>query len=335
MSNIEKSGWYSPCRECGFWVKVKDTYCPNCGIITPRWSIPPVTIQFSKNGMIVGGIAYFLLKTGLDLWKYSGAGWLGIFGGNLVKSVLIGALVGAAIGVGKFFLHTGKQQKLSKSLQRRSQSNLRKSELAINQRLDEMVTREKRIHDTLQEIRDAATPSQKILDTFQSSLSAIQIQRDRYIVKLWEIALIRWYNTLKPLTEDVTKLTYDMCDARVKKMSEVLSKGLEMLQSWQRKPTLTGTQQTCIERLQKALDTCQQVHQDLLSHKAALAVQGLSPLDDHVQSTPAVLKSLDDLDAFTVLPDLGEFTSGLKALDEEYFRLKGEEEVHREFEPDT
>lgn len=285
--------------------------------------------------MLFGGSAYFLLRTGLDLWKYLGAGWLGILGGNLVKSVFIGALFGAAVGVGKFLLQAARQRKFSKSLQRRSQNNLRKSELAINQRLDEMAMREKRIHVTLQEIKNTATPSQKILDTFRSSLSAIQIQRDRYIVKLWEITLIRWYNTLKPLTEHVSTLTYDMCDARVKNMAEIISKGSEMLQSWQKKPTLTGAQQTCIERLQKALETCKQVHQDLLSHKAALAVQGLSPLDEYVQSTPAVLKSLDDLDAFNVLPDLGEFTSGFAALEEEYFRLKGEEEVHREFEQET
>jgi hypothetical protein len=282
--------------------------------------------------MMAGGVAYFLLKTAFDLWQRAGDGWIGIIGGNLMKGILAGACIGLAVGGGRFVLQALKHQKLSKSLQRYSQTHLLKSEGAIQQRLHEMATRERRIHDTLQQITQTARPSQKIIDTFQSSLAAIQIQRDRYVVKLWEIMLIRWYNSLKPLTGTVKELTYDMCDTRVKRIGEIIARGAEMLQNWSNKPQLTEAQQTCITRLQKALNTCEKVRQDLLSHKAALAVKGLSPLEEHVQTAPSVLTSLQELDAFNILPDVGEFATGFAALEEEYFRLKGEEEVHREFE---
>jgi hypothetical protein len=95
---------------------------------------------------------------------------------------------------------------------------------------------------------------------------------------------------------------------------------------------LTRPQQQCIIRLRKALNTCEKVYHDLLSYKAALAVQDVSPLAEQAQSEPAVLTSLEELDVFSILPDIGEFTAGVKALDAEYFRLKGEAEVYQEFE---
>lgn len=337
MSKIKKQAKYSPCRECGFWVMVKDTYCPNCGIITPRWKIPSVNLQISKNPMIVGGGMYFMVKSILALWQGSGTGLISSLWGILIGSVFFGFFFGLVTSAVRFLLHSVKQQRVTESLQRRSPSSLQGSENAIKQRLDEMHTREKQIRETLQEIVQTTSkrPSQKILETFKSSLTALQIQRDRYTVKLWEIMLIRWYNPLKPLTDDLTKLTYETCDARVKGITELITSGTELLQTWKDSPNLTRDQQQCIIRLRKALNTCEQVRQDLLSHKAALAVQGLSPLDEQVQSAPAVITSLEDLDVFNILPDIGEFTSGLKALDAEYFRLKGEEEIYREFEKDA
>ncbi|MCP4405418.1 MAG: hypothetical protein GY801_49970 [bacterium] len=316
---------------------VKDTYCPNCGVITPRWKIPSVELQFSKNSMIAGGGMYFFIKSILMLWQTSGGGVISKLWGILTGSVFFGIFFGVITGVVKFFFRRTKQQRITQSLQRRSASSLQMSERAIERRLGEMRTRKKQIGETLQEIVQTtpATPSQKILETFKSSLTALQIQRDRYTVKLWEIKLIRWYNTLKPLTEEMGSLTYDICDARVKGMTETIANGTEVLQTWENIPDLTRAHQQCISRLRKALNTCEQVRQNLLSHKAAFAVQGLSPLDEQSQSTPTAIESLKELDAFSILPAIGEFTSGLNALDAEYFRLKGEEEVYQEFEKDA
>jgi hypothetical protein len=336
MGHMKKRERYQPCRECGFWVKVKDTYCPDCGVITPLWKIPSTSFDISKNSMIAGGVMYFLIKSILTLWQTSAGGLLNSLWGILIGSVFFGLLFGLLMSAVKFLLQITKQQRLTESLQRRSKSNLQASENAIAQRFDEMSTREEQIQATLQEILHTkpTKQTQKILATLKSSLRALQIQRDRYTVKLWEIMLIRWYNTLQPLTENVERFTYDICDARVKGMTEAIKRGTEMLQRWGNTPTLTQAQQQCISRLHKAVETCEQCRQDLLSRKAALAVQGLSPLDEQYQSTPTVIRSLEDLDAFSILPDIGEFTSGLKALDTEYFRLKGEEEVYREFEKD-
>ena len=332
MSEIKKQKWYGPCRECGFWVTAKDTYCPNCGVITPRWTIPSAKIQCSKQVILIGGAGYLVLKIAFRLWRSSGAGLIGTVFGSLIGGVFVGVLFSAAVGIGKFVLQSLKHQKYSQSLQRRSQKSLTASERAINQRFDEMRTRERQIQETLQDIARTATPSQQIIETFQRSLTALHIQRERYMVKLWEINLIRWYNVLKPLTESVKKMTYDVCNARVKNLDTIIAQGADMLRQWKDGSKLNQAQQRCIARLKKALDTCEQIRQDLLSQKAALAVQGLSPLDEQFQSAPSVLTSLEDLDAFNELPDLGEFTSGFTALETEYFRLKGEEEVYREFE---
>ncbi len=287
--------------------------------------------------MIVGGVMYFAIESILTLWRTPGSGLISNIWGILTGSVIFGCFFGLAMSAVTFLLRRLKQQRLAESLRRRSKSSLKKSENAIEERLGEIRTRETQIQGILQEIVQSTSPkqSQKILETLKNSLAALQIQWDRYTAKLWEIRLIRWYNTLKPLSEEMESLTYDMCDARVKGMTEAIKSGAEMLQTWKSDPNLTQIQQQCIIRLRKALNTGEQVRQDLLSYKAALAVQGVTPLDEQFQSTPTVLKSLEELDAFSILPDIGEFTTGLKALDAEYFRLQGEEEVYREFENDA
>lgn len=334
MSKMKRQESYKPCRECGFLVMAEDTYCPNCGIITPLWTIPSVHLQLSKYSMLVSGGIYCLFRSLLALWHQSGAQVLNNLWGTLKESVVVGIFFGLSMSMVKFFFDRAKQRRLIQALQRRSTSSLRNSEKAIEQRLAEINTRKEQIKGTLQEIgRIIATEqAQRMLGTLKSSLAALQIQRDRYTVKLWEIMLIRWYNTLKPLTEKMGHLTYEICHARIHGMTDVIKRGTEMLQAWENDPSLTQAKQQCILRLRKALDACEQVHRDLLSHKAALAVQGVSPLDEQVPSAPAVITSLEELDVFSILPDVGEFTSGLKALETEYFRLKGEEEVYREFE---
>ncbi len=335
MNNIKKHDLYSSCRECGFWVTVKDTYCPNCGVITPRWKLPSSTIRFSKQTMLVGGAGFAVLRMAWMLWRHSGAGLIGTAFSSLVGGVVAGALFSAAVGAGQFAFQVVKNRKVSESLQRRTRKSLLASEHAINQRFAEMNTREQQIQETLHDISRTSEPSQHILETFQSSLTALRIQRERYNVKLWEIELIRWYNMLKPLTVSVEKMTYDVVNARVKNMDTIMAQGTGMLRKWSESPRLNQVQQLCIQRLKKGLDTCEQVRRDILSQKAALAVQGLSPLDEQLQPAPSVTASLEDLDAFNELPDLGEFTSGFTALEAEYFRLKGEEEVYREFEQEN
>lgn len=334
MSNIKKHGQYQPCRECGFWTRAGETYCPNCGIITPLWKIPSVNWPIPKQSMLVGGGMYFLIKGTLMLWQRTGGGLLGNLWDLIYGSLLAGLFFGVATSTVKFLWNRVKQQRYTQTLQRRSASSLKASADAIDQRLEEMRIREKRIRETLQDIGEASATeqAQKSIDTLQRSLGALQIQRDRYTAKSWEIKLIRWYNTLKPLTEHIETLTYEKCANRINRLTDVIRDGTAMLASWKAKANLTRPQQQCIIRLRKALDTCGQVHHDLLSYKAALAVQEVSPLAENVQSEPAVITSLEELDVFSVLPDIGEFTAGVKALDAEYFRLKGEEEVYQEFE---
>lgn len=334
MSVIKKHEQYKPCRECGFWVKVEDTYCPNCGIITPLWKIPLVHWHIPKKSILFGGGLYLCAKVLLMVWQQPGGGLISNLLSLIRGSVFTGLFFGAFVSTAGFLWNTVKQQRYTQSLQRFSASNLKASEHAIDQRLDEIRIRESRIQETLQDIGQtpAADQAQKSVEALKSSLTALQIQRNRYTAKSWEIKLLRWYNTLKPLTAETKKLTYDTCTARIGRLSETIKNGAEMLQSWKNKTGLTRTQQQCIIRLRKLLNACDQIHHDLLSYKAALAVQGVSPLDEHVQSEPAILTSLEELDVFSILPDIGEFTAGVKALDNEYFRLKGEEEVYQEFE---
>ncbi|GAK52852.1 hypothetical protein U14_04109 [Candidatus Moduliflexus flocculans] len=75
------------------------------------------------------------------------------------------------------------------------------------------------------------------------------------------------------------------------------------------------------------MTTCDQLRQDLLDLKTALAVGDISAFSKEEQR--ASQTALELLDTFNALPDVGGFTAGFKKLEDEYFRLQSEDEVRQ------
>lgn len=302
---------------CGFWVTTEEEYCLNCGKIRAGAINANALSERGKIGVIqptapryIGG------AVGLSLGLLSASLGVGFAGG------VIGWFAGEAAyrkGIDAWL----RQRKLN-ALKQRAGSSLQQDVRTIEQRIAELGARKEKITAFMQEMaREQSTAHiHAILTTLKSALAALNAQVEQYREKLQEIEFIRWHNTLQPLFLDRRNLTLEKCDQHLTTLAATQKRGDEIAQGWEQRPGAAA------KRLREALTACGVIRQDLFAQKAATLVKGIGMLQETI---PANAGTLQQIDALHTLVDVGEFSSGLKTLEDEYFRLKSEEEVRQEF----
>lgn len=327
---------YKRCCACDFWVTAADARCPNCGIQEPR---ADRAISSSGNGDTL------TMETPMtDGTRAAFGGFIGaIIGGFLMDGM--GVAVGVAVGVSLGVLLGADREWITppglgaqQNAGRRTVNSLRQDEETIQQRLTDIAAREKRLADARSKVNAeiAAASSavdergrwEKVHHALDSAGAILARQRERYHAKLWEIALVRWQNTLEPLAADWETLTHESCNHRLRLLEAAVDRGEAYLKEWEG-VDLTDLPEgmRCVSRLRQALDACGQLREALIVQQAALAVKGIAPLDEALQPTLAPADSLKNLDLFNARAALGEFSSAFGELEAEYARLRSEEEM--------
>lgn len=334
---------YKQCRQCGFWVTVQETYCPNCGIISPQrfLAIPPkpenslyqknndqgssVIFIGSSLGVILGALSAWIIRGILGIEE------LVFYIAMTVGGGIAGFISSASILLVKKMVHKYRAIKL---MQRRSSSCLRQNEDVINQRLDEIQAKEDKIKALILSISQETRTerSQKILESLKNGMAVLHGQQELYNTKLWELDLVRWHNSLKPLINALNNLTHKKCEQLLESLTTIQQTGESLLQKWQTEQfASTSEGDNCVHRLQRALEACKQIREDIRAKQSALVLKGISPLEKEALTTTLSYEALEEVDLFNALPDVDMFSSGFKDLEEEYFRLQSEEEISRDF----
>jgi len=334
---------YKRCCACDFWVMAQDSRCPNCGIPDPR-SDRSDTLSMDAP-MTDGTRAAF-------------GGFIGAIIGGVLMDGGMGVAVGVAVGVSLGVLLGADREWQTPdlaSLTRRNTRSLRQDEETIQQRLADIAQREKRLTEARQRVRqqmveEAALavdlPSTnalaetrpadvhaeerwgRVTTALDSASTILARQRERYHAKLWEIALVRWQNTLEPLAADWDTLTHETVNHRLRLLEAARDRGQAYLAEWEG-VDLTDLPEgaRCVERLRQALSTCDKLREALIVQQAALAVKGIAPMDDALAPTIAPNDALKSLDVFNARAAIGEFSSAFGELEAEYNRLRSEEEL--------
>ena len=304
---------------CGFWVTTEDDVCLNCGKI--RAGAINANALSSERGKI--GIVQPTVP------RYIG-GAVGLLSLGFLSASLGVGFAGGAVGwfAGEAAYSTAinlwlRQRKLN-TLKQRAGSSLQQDVRTIEQRIAELGARKEKITAFMEELtREQSTAHiHTILTTLKSALAALNAQVEQYQEKLRDIEFIRWHNMLKPLFLDRGNLTAEKCDQHLNTLAATEKRGDEILQGWKQDSNALA------QRLREALTACGVIRQDLFAQKAATLVKGIGMLQETISANAATLQQID---ALHTLVDVGEFSSGLKALENEYFRLKSEEEVRQEF----
>lgn len=324
---------YKQCRNCDFWVTRQDKHCPNCGVVEPRAGglmLDPIP-DGDPAGLVENPPA-------TEAARALVGGVLGaIFGASIVgggPGVAVGVALGVVAGVNMDMMF-GFPFPADQSARRFLGSTvptscLRQDEQTIQQRLEAITAREKQLGEARQRVlaEGEAGQWQTVRVTLESASQILRRQRERYRAKLWEIALVRWQNTLEPLTSDWDDLSHEECNRRLQTVASARTRGEAFLREWEQADlTATPEGQDRISRLRAALDTCEQLRQALVVQQAALAVRGIAPVDEAMQPVLSPGASLKQLDLFNARAAIGEFSSAFGELEAEYARLQSEEEM--------
>ncbi|MDX1933861.1 MAG: hypothetical protein SFU56_14780 [Capsulimonadales bacterium] len=311
---------YKRCCACDFWVTTSDARCPNCGIPDPRSDRQDLPIEAP---MTDGTRAAF-------------GGFIGaIIGGFLMDGmgVAVGVAVGVSLGVLLGADREWQPPDLG-NLTRRTHRYLRQDEETIQQRLADIAAREKRLAEArqkvLQEIEREPNSEhwQKVHALLDSAAAVLARHREQFHAKLWEIALVRWQNTLEPLAADWDSLTHESVNHRLRLLEAARDRGQAYLNEWEGVDlTELPEAQRCVSRLKQALESCDKLREALIVQQAALAVKGIAPMDESLNPMLSSSDSLKSLDVFNARAAIGEFSSAFSELEAEYARLRSEEEL--------
>lgn len=320
---------YKRCCACDYFVTAADKRCPNCGIADPR------SERSDRGGPELTPRADTLtMETPMgDGARAAFGGFIGaVIGGFLMNGM--GVAVGVAVGVSLGVLLGADRDWAPAELPniaKRVVECLRNDEETIRQRLNDISVREQRLEETRKQVAEQGSDSkwQKARQMIDSAGGILAKQRDSYHAKLWEIALVRWQNALEPLAADWESLTHETCNQRVRQLERLQEQGNRYLSDWEGVDlTELPEARRCLERLRKALETCDQLREALIVEQARLAVRGIAPVEDALnaaQSTSGA--ALHALDVFNARAALGEFETAFDELEAEYNRLKSEDEL--------
>jgi len=304
---------YKQCQECQFWIATTDGYCQNCKARNP--------IMLSKIVWVIW-FAILLPSSGMttnfisSMVEGGGSIFIGIIAGFIISFTivyLLARILTSALGIRLF--------------PKKPKSCLRQDEQKVHQRLQELQEREKPVYA----LKKQAAPitdlqkRQKIENTLKDALAALRSQGEQYRAKLWEIQLVRWHNTLKPLLAYWMNQNERQYHSLPEQLLNVRQQGQKMLSEWKGQDLAKNSiGRQNINRLIQALKTCDQLYQDIIAYQATKTVKTISHFETHAYSSDETIEALNEVDIFTSLPDVDAFSSGLQELEKEYFRLQSE-----------
>jgi len=317
---------YKRCSACDFWVTAAEKRCPNCGIADPMAERPASAANDA-----------LLMEPPLtDGARAAFGGFVGaVIGGFLMQGmgVAVGVAVGVSLGV---LLGADREWNLSEvpaPLHRRGAHSLCRDEDIIKERLSDIAIRERRLDETLRTVdaeQGSLDPERllKVRHALDSARAILGRQRERYHAKLWEIALVRWQNTLEPIAADWDRITHDECGHRLRQLDIARNKGRAYLTEWQDVDLSDlPDAERCVDRLRQALATCDMLREELIIQQAALAVRGIAPMEDGLHTGLGAGDKFRNLDIFNARASIGEFSAAFSELESEYSRLRSEEEL--------
>ena len=290
-------------------------YCPNCNQSRSfSWAFFPFKILVFSSGT-VGIITLFHQLELAFTWSNLGIGLAEGLG-------ITGSLFGLVWLTSDRFLGWS-------ILPKKPLSCLQQDEIKIHDRLEYLQDRQSPIEQVRQRATKILNVQRRtmILEALDQALQILQTQHDRYQIKLWEIALLRWHNQVQPLLGHSLD---SLNSADLEALEQVLDTGQGLLAQWGRSDLSNrAVGFSAIDRLQGALQGCDQLYQDLVALQASSVLRGISHFELAPQRSLQTPDVEDFLEVLSQLPSVSEFSMGFEALEQEYLRLQSELEIDR------
>ncbi len=294
----------SRCRECQFWVNRLDAFCPNCGVALPAAPLKIVERCAAQQTIaLLAGCASLALVVSLFSTNRT-------VGGNVIGCVLL-TLSGGCYGVLAWKI---------RRFERRAANSLAQDERRITQRLIEIAERQANIQALPQALEGTAEPTSAALcATIEQAFAILQTQARQYQLKQWDIALIRWSNTLRPLLDAWNELTPELCRQYLHALPPLAERGAELFRQRQALMPAADDETEEPAELSQALNAIRKLSDTLQAKQVALTIQGIGVMDDTFCGADS---AIEELMIFNALADLHQFSSSFQALEAAYCLVK-------------
>ncbi|MBD2315341.1 zinc ribbon domain-containing protein [Phormidium tenue] len=339
---------YVTCHRCNFYVTKDDKQCPNCGTIKP-WErgiklyyknintiksfakqdvtdnpwLGPIWIFLSSLIWIIGGFIFGVF-TGINNPSFFQV-IIGIiiFFGYTVVGGIVSAYSPYCLHKIIIFLLSEIAHKVELKSDKRD--SLSKNEKSIENRLQRIDTSlsemtEIRIDMSQQiSIKDLS----KQISFIDKAIATRTIEKRKYIVKKWEIAMIRWQNSLQNLLV-FENLSFNQYRTNIKSLRGKEKIGKEIIAIWEKQEDVANIHEgkRAITKMQRLLNILDSAINKLVINQAAKNIEGVSPARIFSNSNNEI--SLAEIDLIDVRNSLGEFSADFDKLEQEYDRLSSE-----------
>ncbi len=211
----------------------------------------------------------------------------------------------------------------------RSNTSYQKREKLIEQELENIMAEINRLESLTKENESEINQSnseraKSRLSRLKQGLKIYQQEQEDYLVEQWDIWLRRWTNQLERFrygARSIKNLTNS-----IQSLKQIEQEGIATLEEWRKRSLSSGAKY--IQYLDKTLQTCQRIREDLRDEEAANALRDVKILKNPEFNLSGWDDLFSTLDTLNNLPDVGAFSSGQEALEEEAIRLESEEEVN-------
>lgn len=346
LENEDPNLPYKQCRDCRFWVRRQDEYCPNCGIVRPQERLPEeeyltkVALDPGQHGcfllliymIVMSLLVVFIAPTGLG--RGLGAGGTTVLTMVAALFIVIGAFKLLKRGVG---ILPDRNLRLGRSL--------RQNEQTIGWRVKDIDNRRSQIQSVIVRVYKnlahasgaGAADAMKQWDAVRARLDEVdgtlKQHRARYGAKMLEIEAVRWQNGLTPLLYGWEGLSYEGSEKRLKALDEATAAGLGLRKKLDAERKTLGDTPDAADlsiRIDETLASCKKVHDGLVGRQAVLALKGISPLKDASRPVPIPTSERREMEVFNIQVAISDFSSSFEELEAEYARLQSEEDVAQE-----
>ncbi len=253
---------------CKFWVEPSDLFCPNCGLTVPKTALSRFFQKIRKNpfGCL---IAIPVILFALPLLAI------------LIQISPTLAMVSSGIIIILALIRRRKSAK--KKIEDRPIDNLCKKEKRLGKLLDKLHQKNLKFSRNIKAIeKRQGRGLLPIKSKLEKGAEIIEYQTKQAEIGLRQIELLRWANTLKPVTSKYYEISTEKeCVNLLKQLKKIKKNGLKIQKKWNKRKDLLALEkgEKQIGSLEQTVQSCEVLIEELMAKQADFDIQSISNMN--------------------------------------------------------
>ena len=284
---------------CKFWVEPNDLFCPNCGLTVPKTALSRFFQNIRRNPLgCLMSISVVLIALPLLIQ---------------IPPALAMVLSGIIITLS---LIRGRKSK-KKKIEARHFDNLCKKEKRIGKNIEKLHKKKMKFSRNIKAIeKRQGRGLLPIKSKLEKGIEILEYQTKQAEIGLWQIELLRWANTLKPVTSKYYEISTEKeCVNLLKQLKKIKRIGSKIQTKWNKRKDLLALEkgEKQIGALEQTVHSCEALIEELMAKQADFDIKSISDMNflSDFQDNTAIGKM------FTMMAMAEMQENGIKTINED------------------